>query len=98
MATNRKKRSSGERFAKLGIELGDAVPHFYGYSEDPDQFIELRIKLRGDGSYLAILKGYGSDGTPLVCFGVGYGVAGALMAINATVAGGHWRVDKPYEP
>lgn len=94
-----KKSASGrsaERWAELGDEIHQRLPHLYAWLVDEDDFAELRLKARPDGTTLAIAKGYGTDGGPVVCFGSGYGAVGALMAIDATIQGGRWREDKPW--
>lgn len=73
------------------------IPQLLSWSDDATEFRELRIKLMEDGTYLAIAKGYGDDGGEVICFGGGYGVPGAMLAINATITGGKWRVDKPWK-
>lgn len=96
-----KKRTvdrSGRHFSEFDSEVRGYAPNLYGWSSDPDNFAELRLKARPDGTILAIAKGFGPDGGPVVCFGVGYGIVGAVMAIDATIQGGKWRVDKPWSP
>jgi hypothetical protein len=98
MPTNRKNESSVERWVRLVDDLRAAVPHVMGWLTSVDDFKEIRIKAREDGTCLAIAKGYGSDGGPIVAFGVGYDAVLALMALDATLQGGHWRKDKPWQP
>lgn len=96
------KRIVNTRSAEGMAELGEAVrlrlPHFASWYVDEESFGELRLKARDDGTTLAIAKGYGPDGGAVVCFGSGYGLIGALIAIDATIQGGRWRVDKPWQP
>lgn len=61
-------------------------------------FIELRLKMKEDGTVLAILKKFGADGGPTVLFGVGYDPVLAIMALDKASQGGNWRVDTPWEP
>jgi hypothetical protein len=82
----------------LDKALGDGVPQLTSVLRNEEDFISLLVKLCDDGTTLAILKRYGPDGGPMVCFGSGYGVAGCLVAIDATIAAGKWRVDKPWRP
>jgi hypothetical protein len=82
----------------LGTSLKKAVPHFYAWSEEIQDFREIRFKVKDDGTMLVIAKGYLPDGGLSVCFGVGYGFAGGLLGIDATINGGHWKVDKPWRP
>lgn len=93
-----KKLSPAARFNALGAQLGVLVPHLYAVLENEEEFISLQVKTRPDGSCLTILKRYGDDGGPLVLFGSGYGVPGALMAADSAVQGGRWRADKPFTP
>lgn len=91
-----RKQNGSALFLAFVDGFHTAVPHLSSWMGDEDQFIELRIKLKDDGSCLAVAKGYGPDGGKLVCFGVGYGVLGACFAIDRTIQGGNWRVDKPW--
>lgn len=96
MATNKRKRSGASKWTELSGTLQACVPHLQGVLADEEGFIELRLKMRDDMTVLAVLKRYGPDGGPMVCFGSGYGVSGALMAIDGTVNAGDWRVDRPW--
>lgn len=98
MATNRKKGHQADRWLGIDNALKAGVPQVRSALADEDDFRELRLKLRDDRTTLAILKAYGSDGGPVVCFGSGYGVVGALMALNASIAVGAWKTDKPWKP
>lgn len=89
---------SGERFAKLGTQLKEGLPHLWPVLADEESFLGLNVKLMDDGTCLAIVKQYSSDGTPMVCFGGGYSYVGALMAVDAAIQGNRWRVDKPWQP
>lgn len=96
---NKKSRVSGqERFLAVIASFEEAFPQISAWCADEEDFSELRLKLRDDSSVLAIAKGYGSDGTPMVCFGVGYGVVGALLGLEGSIQGNNWRVDKPWAP
>lgn len=98
MARSKRKNSAVKRWEELGEEVHRTVPHLYAVLGEEDEFIELRAKARLDGTTLVILKRYGSDGTPMVCFGSGYGVFGALVAVDSTIQSGNWKVDKPWVP
>lgn len=94
-----KKTKSGqgpERWVRLVDDLRRHLPHGASWWADEESFSELRLKAKADGTILAIAKGYGSDGGPVVCFGSGYGLEGALMALDASIQGGNWRFDKPW--
>lgn len=97
MARRQKKNSTQQRWVDLDESLQRLVPHLFSVLAESDDFIALYVKARDDGTILAIAKRYDSDGTPVVCFGSGYGVSGALMAIDATIQGGHWKTDKPWD-
>lgn len=98
MAKNRKKNSSQERWLSIDECMREYAPHLSAWWNDDEEFSELRLKARPDGTTLAIAKGYGGDGGPVVCFGVGYGVPAALLAIDGTINGGRWKVDEPWQP
>lgn len=95
---SKKSRGSdpGSRLAKLDKALWDNVPHLASVLTDEDHFISVLCRQQDDSTYLMVLKRYGPDGGPMVCFGGGYGVAGAFMALNATIASDRWRVDTPW--
>ena len=90
--------NAGEKFTALGAQLQVLVPHLSAVLAAEDEFIELRIKSRPDGSMLVILKRYGDDGGPMVLFANGYGASGVLLATDAAIQGDAWRVDKPWTP
>lgn len=96
MSHKKKKNSKVEQWIRFDGALGEYLPHVQAWWGDPEAFLKLQVNAREDGTCLAIAKGYSSDGTPVVCFGSGYGVAGALMALDATLQGGRWRPDKPW--
>lgn len=73
------------------------VPSLSAWWDDVEDFAELKVKAMPDGTVLAIAKGYGSDGAPMVCFGAGYSVTGAMLAIDATITAGRWKPDLPYQ-
>lgn len=95
-----KPRNSGEleRWTALDGYLHLNLPDLAAWWASADSFSELRLKARDDGTTLAIAKGYGPDGGPVVCFGVGYGVTLSLMALSSSMRGGNWKVDKPWRP
>lgn len=71
-------------------------PHLLAVLLEEREFIELRVKARDDGTTLSIVKKYGPDGKPIVCFGVGYGVVGSLLGIDASINAGAWKNDRPW--
>lgn len=79
--------------------LQQALGQVWRYLDrDAADFTELRLKQRGDGDWLAVLKVLDSDGTPLVAFGQGYSGLTALLGVQAAASAGKWRVDKPWKP
>jgi hypothetical protein len=86
------------KWAELHLALETYIPQVTSILGDERDFLSLHMKSRDDATTLAVLKRYGSDGAPVVCFGSGYGVAGALMGLEGSVAGGNWRPDKPWSP
>lgn len=98
MPRNRKKDRLPLRWNELIEQLERSLPSVSGWWSDTDSFVELRIKARSDGTMLAIAKGYGGDGGPVVCFASGYGVEATLLAIDASIQGGNWKYDEPWDP
>lgn len=98
MVRKQNKRSGGERLVEFDASFLKYVPHLRAFFSNEESFIDIRLKARDDGTILVIAKEYSSDGTPMVCFGVGYGVVAALLAIDATMNGGRWKIDKPWQP
>lgn len=98
MPKNRKAFGGQLRWEELVTAFSRNAPHLAAWMRDEEEFAELRIKLRADSTCLAIAKGYGPDGGKVVCFGSGYGVEAAVMAVDATIQSGNWRIDKPYKP
>lgn len=98
MSRNRKHNSQVERWLKFDELLQTKLPSFCAWSGDEDEFLEFRVKAMPDGTTLAVAKGLNGSGGKIVCFGVGYGVTAALLAIESSIQGGNWREDKPWEP
>lgn len=98
MPTKPDKNAPVARWMRVDEQLRVELPQVMSIIEANSDFVELRLKARDDGTTLGILKVFGPDGGPMVCFGVGYGAVLALMALEATIAGGHWKVDRPWQP
>lgn len=99
MVARTDKRVSGvQKWAAIDDALRGVLPHLASVLADEDDFLGMHIKPRGDGTTLAVVKRYNGDGTPMVCFGSGYGVAGCLMAADSAIQGDNWRIDKPWSP
>ena len=77
--------------------LSKQLPHLSSVLNDAGEFRGLSVVARDDGTCLAMVKGYSADGGLTICFGIGYDTVLALMAVDRTIQGGHWKVDKPYE-
>lgn len=97
MAKKRRGGSSSERWIEFSEKIRAEVPHLSAWFEKEEDFVELRLKMRDDNTVLAIAKGFGPDGGPVVCFGSGYGVVGAMMAVDSAIQGGRWKYDKPWD-
>jgi len=76
----------------------EGVPQVYHALVDGDRLCDLRVKVRDDGTWIAIGKGYGNDGGPVVAFGSGYDALSALQGLEGALAANKWRVDKPWSP
>lgn len=96
MGANSGNKTRQEVWLELGELLGDKLPQLASVLGDEGEFISLLVKPMPDGTMLAILKRYGSDGTPMVCFGSGYSVAGCFIGVEGTIAAGKWRPDVPW--
>lgn len=93
----RKKKRGAVLWAQLEDQLRAAMPHLVSFWLEEEDFREVRFKLKVDGTVLAIAKGYDSDGGEVICFGSGYGVVGSMLALDRSLQGGNWRVDKPWD-
>jgi nucleoid-associated protein YejK len=83
VATKHVKKGTQARWVQLEEALSQTVPQVFSILANEDDFISLYAKIRDDRTTLLVLKRYGSDGGPTVCFGSGYGVAGAFLALEA---------------
>lgn len=88
--------SLSKRWTREVERLQAAFPQVTAFWDSREDFRELRLKARDDGTILAIAKAYGPDGTPMVAFGTGYDIVSCLMGLEGTLASSRWRVDKPY--
>ena len=98
MPAKKKHDADVDRWVDIVQYLQVELPHVMGWLNRRDDFAELRLKARDDGTILAIAKGYGADGGPMVAFGVGYDVVLALMALGGSIQANRWRPDKPWTP
>ena len=92
----KRKESRAEHWLSVDKTLSTLFPHSWGAVVRTDDFRQLKLIARDDGTVLSVLSTYGTDGTPIVAFGVGLDATQALMALDATVQGGHWKTDKPW--
>ena len=101
--SNRKRRNGagdGEdtRWMRLYMRVCAELPQLAGVAvKNPEDFDRLTLINRGY-DWLAIVKGYDKDGAPVVCFGSGEGLIGALIGANGAIAANRWKPDKPWEP
>lgn len=96
MSKKRVVDRSGQHFAELDEELRAYLPHLVSWWSKEEEVRGVSVKARPDGGFLAVAKGYESDGSEIVAFGLGFGVIGSLMALDMTLQGGNWKVDKPW--
>lgn len=98
MARKKSQKNAQQRYQELSSQMQGLVPHLASWLGEEEDFRELRVKARPDGTMLSIAKGYNGDGGEIVAFGSGYGFVGSLLALDATINGGHWKVDVPWVP
>lgn len=70
--------------SNLGAALGDTT----GYTRF------FKVMRRDDGSWLAMLGGWDSEGAPIVAFGSGKSLMGAVGTLGRAMAADEWRDDK----
>lgn len=86
-------------FNVLYDALVSAAPNLLHWGQIAhEDAIEVRIKQRGPGDWMAIAKRFGPDGGPQVLFGTGYDFLSCVLGLNGAMAGDRWRADKPYRP
>lgn len=54
----------------------------------------LRLTMKDNGEWMAILAVFGESGEPLVAFGSGELYTDALRSLNSSIAGDKWKPDK----
>jgi len=97
VSTKNKRKGLQARWESVEKGLHDSFPHLSAWWSDEEGFESLRVMARADGTTLVVAKGFNGEGGPIVCFGSGYGVVLALMAVDATINAGNWRADKPWK-
>ena len=60
----------------------------------PDDFINFKITLSGEGYFLAVAKKYDDSGTPVICFGGGSDPASCMVNLSTSIGMGKWKIDK----
>ena len=98
MSGKSKQSSIFERVDVLVRDVSKSLPHLFAVLNSEEDFIELKVMARSDGTTLSLCKQYDSGGATVVAFGTGYGVILALMALDSSIQGGNWRIDKPWSP
>lgn len=96
MPTSNSHNSRMQQWVELSEQLQSRLSHAFSFWSDAEGFAELRVKAREDGTILAIAKGFDAAGGPVVCFGSGFDVSSCLMALDASIQGNNWRIDKPW--
>jgi len=91
------KSSKAAQFLEFHEFIMGYFPQVYSVLTDSERFQDIRFYFRGDDGYLGVLKGYSSDGGPVVCFGSGYDVLSCFFSLEGSVAADAWKIDKPYE-
>jgi hypothetical protein len=81
---------------QLHWALQEQVDQLYALLTTNEDFLELRIKARLDGTCYALAKVTGTDGQPVVAFGSGYDALSALWGLEGAVHAGNWRPEKPW--
>lgn len=88
------KKRGVERFLEFDAVVQGELPHLHAFFTKEEDYRGLSVKPRDDGTFLAVALGTAGDGAPVVCFGQGYGVVGALMGLDHTLQAGGWKADK----
>jgi hypothetical protein len=91
------KKSADRAYLELERGLYGKLPQLRGLAlANEEDFTSLLIKHRGPMDWIVVAKKTGDDGGPLVCFGTGFDLVGALLGLEGTLASDRWRVDAPY--
>lgn len=72
----------------------DRLTNLYAFVRDDEAFRGITITCKGERAYLAVLKRFGDDGTPEVCFASGINFWDLFLGMNAALSKGDWRTDK----
>ena len=80
------------------ISISEALPRLSGFMYDEFYVpLDLRVKIREDGSYLALAKRE-YDITEQVLFSVGDTMMGALLGLDVVILKNRWRESVPWSP
>lgn len=95
-----KQGHSGNPYTDVLAAMQKAVPQLNSWltGKNAEDFDRITIRQRAPGDWIVIVKAYGDDGGPIVCFGQGFDFVEAFRAANGAVARGGWRPDKPWKP
>lgn len=91
--------SAGETFSEIHRVWATRLSNVYrwGAKEEGDA-LSLTLKCRGAGDWIAVAKRVGADGATEVIFATGFDFVSCFLALNGSMAGNRWRVDKPWVP
>lgn len=97
-ATPRSGRSPGA-YQELDRTLSKYCSNLYALvAHDWGDASQVTFKHQGENVWLVVVKRYGDDGAPQVLFATAYDFVGAVLAVNAAIASGSWKPDKPWKP
>lgn len=60
--------------------------------------VSLSFRCRGPGDWIGVCKRQGDGDEPEVVFGSAFDFVSAVVAVNAAMQAGKWRVDEPWTP
>lgn len=94
-----KGRGKQEPYVALYNMLVDTAGNFMAFAAyHSEDFVELRIKQRAEGDWIAVAKRYAEDGGLEVAFGTGHDYVSCVLGLNGSLAANRWKADKPWEP
>lgn len=99
MSTQRKQRGDTDGGSNPTLDVYFALSRtmsnvHHWLVKRPEDVRFLRMTLKENGEWLAILAIYADDGTPMVAFGSGELYIDALRSLNSSIAGDKWKLDK----
>jgi len=94
-----KKDAYSGVFERVHEVVAVDLRNLYTFAEvHREDAVEVRLKHRGGGDWLVIVKRVGSDGAPQVLFTQAYDFVSALVSVDRGLEVGQWREDRPYVP